>query len=175
MFKIIVFIIAVAIAAFLVFLGFKPNKFHFQRSIAIKAFPEKIFPLISDFHNWAAWSPYEKTDPAMKRTYSGAASGAGAAYAWAGNAKVGQGHMAITSVTVPAKIVIDLAFEKPMKAHNTAEFTLDREGDSTLVTWAMYGPNSYVMKVMHTFFNMDKMLGKDFSIGLANLKSVAEK
>jgi hypothetical protein len=29
--------------------------------------------------------------------------------------------------------------------------------------------------VMGIFFNMDKMIGKDFETGLANLKSLAEK
>jgi uncharacterized protein YndB with AHSA1/START domain len=75
----------------------------------------------------------------------------------------------------PSKVVIKLDFMKPFEAHNTAEFTLTPAGDGTTVTWAMYGPQPYVSKVMGTVFNMDKMIGRDFETGLANLKVLAEK
>jgi hypothetical protein len=71
--------------------------------------------------------------------------------------------------------VIALDFLRPFKAHNTAEFTLKPQGDTTSVTWAMHGPNLYIGKVMSTFINMHKMVGKDFQDGLANLKAVAER
>ena len=38
----------------------------------------------------------------------------------------------------------------------------------------MHGPLPYLAKVVHLFFNMDTMVGKDFEAGLANLKSIAE-
>ena len=166
--------VVVLIAIVLVYAATKPDTFRVQRSTGIKAPPEKIFAVINDLHGWAAWSPYEKKDPAMKKTHSGAASGKGAVYAWDGNNQVGAGRMEIMESSPPTRISIKLDFLKPFEGHNTAEFTLAAEGDSTDVTWAMYGPSPYIAKLMGIFFSMDNMIGKDFEAGLANLKAVAE-
>ncbi|GMV31938.1 MAG: hypothetical protein AMXMBFR59_40630 [Rhodanobacteraceae bacterium] len=174
MLKIIVLILVVAIAGVLVAAAFRPDTFRIERSIRIKAAPEKIFAFIDDFHRWTAWSPWERLDPALKRDYSGAASGKDAAYAWEGNSKVGQGRMAIVESVPHSSIRIQLDFIKPFEAHNMAEFTLRPDADGTEVRWVMYGPQPYLSKLMGLVFNMDRMIGKDFETGLANLKSAAE-
>jgi uncharacterized protein YndB with AHSA1/START domain len=175
MFNIIAIIVVVLIAALLGFAATRPDTFRVQRATSIKAPPEKIFALINDFHSWGSWSPWEKMDPTMKRTHSGAANGKGAVYEWEGNNKVGKGRMEIMDTSPPSKVTIKLDFVKPFEGHNIAEFTLEAKGDSTNVTWAMYGPNPYIAKLIHMFFNMDNMIGKDFKTGLAKLKTVAEK
>ncbi|MBX9799033.1 MAG: SRPBCC family protein [Burkholderiaceae bacterium] len=175
MFKIIAIAVLVVIIAILVFATTKPDTFRVERTTTIKAPPEKIYPLINDFHSWTTWSPYEKKDPDMKRTHSGAASGQGAVYEWDGDKNVGKGRMEITESSPASRIVIKLDFLAPFEAHNTAEFTLQPQGDATQVTWSMYGPASYMSKLMSVFFNMDKMVGDDFAIGLANLKAAAEQ
>jgi uncharacterized protein YndB with AHSA1/START domain len=175
MFNIIAIIVVVLIAALLGFAATRPDTFRVQRATSIKAPPEKIFALINDFHSWGSWSPWEKMDPTMKRTHSGAANGKGAVYEWEGNNKVGKGRMEIMDTSPPSKVTIKLDFVKPFEGHNIAEFTLEAKGDSTNVTWAMYGPNPYIAKLIHMLFNMDNMIGKDFETGLANLKTVAEK
>jgi hypothetical protein len=174
MFKIIVLIVVVAVAGVLGYASTRPDVFRVERSASIKATPDKLFPLIADFHQWGAWSPWEKLDPAMKRSFTGAASGKGAAYAWEGDSKVGAGRMEVTDAQ-PTQITIQLDFIKPFEGHNIAEFTLTPNGDSTKVTWAMHGPAPFISKLMGLFFDMDKMIGKDFETGLANLKTVAEK
>lgn len=174
MLKIIAIIIVVPLAALLVFAATKPDTFRVERATTIKAPPEKIFPLINDLHSWGAWSPYEKKDPAMKRTLSGAESGKGAVYEWEGNKEVGKGRMEIMDTSPPSKVTIKLDFVKPFEAHNIVDFTLEPKGDSTDVTWALHGPSPYISKVMGIFLNMDNMIGKDFETGLANLKTVAE-
>jgi carbon monoxide dehydrogenase subunit G len=171
---IVVGLLVVVIAAVLGFAATKPDAFRIQRSASIKAPAEKIFALINDFHRWGSWSPWEKLDPALKRTYSGAANGLGAVYEWEGNKKVGKGRMEITQASAPSKVTIKLDFLKPFEAHNTAEFTLEGQGDSTNVTWVMDGQQPYMFKVMTLFLSMDKMVGKDFETGLANLKSLTE-
>jgi uncharacterized protein YndB with AHSA1/START domain len=168
-------VLVVVIAGVLIYAATKPDSFTVRRSATVKAPPDKIFALITDLHGWATWSPYEKKDPAMKRTFSGAAAGKGAVYEWDGNNSVGKGRMEIVDTAASSKITIKLDFIKPFEGHNTAEFTMEPKGDTTAVTWAMYGPSPYVAKVMGTFFNMDTMIGKDFEVGLANLKAVAEK
>lgn len=168
-------LIVVVVAGILIYAATKPDSFSVQRSANIKAPPDKIFALIADLRGWSAWSPYEKKDPDMKRTFSGTASGKGAVYEWTGNKDVGQGRMEIIDVTTPSKVTIKLDFLKPFEAHNTAEFTMVPAGDNTTVTWAMYGPSPYVAKIMGTLFDLDKMIGNDFEAGLAALKTVAEK
>ncbi len=175
MFKILGIVIALAIAGILVFAMTKPDTFWVQRSVGIKAPPEKIFALINDFKAWETWSPWEKKDPAMKRTFGAITSGKGAQYAWEGNKDVGQGSMEITEVVPSSRIVLKLDFLKPFEAHNTVEFTLAAQGDTTTVTWAMHGPANFMSKLMQVFMSMDSMVGKDFEAGLATLKVVAEK
>ena len=174
MIKIILLVLALAIAGVLIYAATRPDSFRIERSATMKAPPEKIASFINDFHRWTVWSPWEKIDPALKRTYSGAESGKGAAYAWEGNSNVGAGRMEI-SETSPSKTVIKLDFLKPLEAHNTAEFTLapGAQGE-TKVTWAMFGPSPYVSKLIGIFFNMDRMVGGQFEQGLANLKAASE-
>ena len=168
-------VLVVAIAIVLILAATKPNTFSVQRATTIKAPPEKIFPLINDFHQWGSWSPYEHKDPAMKRSYSGAESGKGAVYAWDGNKNVGSGRMEILDTSAPSKIVIKLDFFTPFEAHNTAEFTLRPQGDAINLTWFMHGPAPFMSKLMQVFMNIDNMVGKDFEVGLADLKRLAEK
>ena len=175
MFKIIALVVVVLVVALLLFAATKPDTFRVQREASIKAPPEKIFAHINDLHRWGSWSPWEKLDPAMRRTYGGAVQGKGAVYEWDGNLNVGKGRMEITDTSPPSKVVIKLDFVKPFEAHNMAEFTLEAKGDLTNVTWAMYGPNPYLAKVIHIFFSMDRMVGKQFETGLANLKTIAEQ
>ncbi|MBM3647059.1 MAG: SRPBCC family protein [Alphaproteobacteria bacterium] len=167
-------IVLVVVAGILVYAATKPDSFRVQRSVAIKASPDKIFALLDDFKAWASWSPYEKKDPAMKRTFGAITAGKGATYAWQGDKSVGAGSMEILEAS-PRKVLIKLDFSQPFEAHNTAEFTLDPKGDTTTVTWAIYGPNPFMAKVMQTFMNIDKMIGQDFEKGLADLKAAAEK
>jgi uncharacterized protein YndB with AHSA1/START domain len=168
-------VLVLAIVAILILAATKPDRFSVQRATLVKAPAEKIFPLINDFRQWGSWSPYEHKDPVMKRSFSGAASGKGAVYAWDGNKNVGSGRMEILDAAAPAKIVIKLDFFTPFEGHNTAEFTMLPQGDGTSLTWLMHGPAPFMAKIMHVFMNIDRMVGKDFEIGLANLKRLTEK
>lgn len=172
---VIAVVLAVAIGGVLILAALKPDTFVVSRTTTISASPEKIFPLINDYKNWASWSPYEKVDPDMKRTFSGPSSGNGAVYEWQGNKNVGHGRMEITDASPPSRVTIKLDFFSPFEAHNVAEFTMKPVGSATSVTWAMRGPLPYMAKVMHTVFNMDRMVGGQFAEGLANMKAVAEK
>ena len=168
-------VVAAALAVILAIAATKPATFRIERTASIAAPPERIFPLVKDFRGWRAWSPYEKLDPEMKRTFSGATCGKGAAYAWDGNSKAGAGRMEITDAAAPSKVVIRLDFDRPFKAHNVAEFSIEPRPDGSRVTWTMTGPNLFMGKVMSVFMNMDTLIGKDFEAGLANLKAIAEK
>jgi hypothetical protein len=167
-------VVVVAIAGILLYAATRPDSFRVQRVVLINAPSDKVFPLINDMKAWTVWSPYEKKDPAMKRSYGAVTAGKGATYAWEGNKEVGQGSMEIVESS-PRKILLKLDFLKPFEAHNMGEFLLEQKGDSTSVTWAIYGPSPYMSKVVGTFMNIDDMIGRDFEKGLADLKAAAEK
>lgn len=167
-------LVVVAVAIVLILAAMKPDSFQVQRSIAINAPPERIQPLIADFRAWSAWSPWEKKDPAMKRSFSGAESGVGARYAWEGDKNVGKGSMEIVEA-VPTKVALNLDFAAPFEAHNEAVFALQPQGQITNVVWTMTGPTPFLGKIIHVFMNMDRMIGGDFEAGLAAMKAAAER
>ncbi len=174
MLKKILIVLVLAIAGVLIYAATKPDTFQVQRKATIAAPPDKVFALIDDFHRWGEWSPWEKLDPAMTRTFEGPASGPGAVYAWKGNKDVGQGRMEIAESTPPSRIAIKLDFIEPMESNNVTEFVLVPKDGGTEVTWTMRGPSPYLTKLMDTVVGMDRMIGKDFEAGLANMKAAAE-
>jgi len=171
-------IILIALAAIVVvFIGtvvMQPSDFRITRTATISAPAPAVFAQVNDFHNWQAWSPWEKIDPALKRLYEGAPAGTGAIYSWAGNNQIGEGRMTITESRPSDLIRIKLEFLKPFAATHTAEFSFKPEGDKTAVTWSMNGENSFIAKGIGLFMNMDKMIGSQFEKGLAQMESVVE-
>jgi hypothetical protein len=158
----------------LVVIALQPETFHVERSISMAASPDAAFAQVNDFHAWSAWSPWEKLDPTMKRSYDGAAQGVGAKYAWVGNKDVGEGRMTIEQSEPSSKVVIKLEFLKPFAATNTATFTFTKTPAGNKTTWAMDGNNNFVSKAFSLVMNMDKMIGPDFERGLAGIKAAAE-
>jgi hypothetical protein len=174
MFRKIVIGLSVLILLVLGYAAVQPATYSVQRSIVIKAPPEKILPLVSDFHNWSQWSPWENLDPAMKRTFSGAPKDLGAVYAWEGNKNVGSGRMEVISLT-PTRVGIKLDFLQPIASTSDTTFALQAQGDSTTVSWTMSGNTDFMAKLMGIFISMDSMIGPAFESGLAKMKAAAEK
>lgn len=174
MIKTIAIAVVLLLGGILAYAATRPDRFRIERSIAIKAPPERIFAILSDFRQAQAWSPFEKKDPALRRGFSGSRSGKGAVYEFDGNAEVGSGRLTITEATSPTRLVVALDMAKPFQAHNIIEYTLAGEGDSTQVVWVMHGPAPYLSRLMCLFFDMEKMVGKDFEEGLTNLKTLVE-
>jgi uncharacterized protein YndB with AHSA1/START domain len=153
----------------------QPDSFRVTRSLNISAPPEKIYPILSDFHRSPEWSPYEKLDPDMKRTHSGAAAGKGAVYAWDGDSNAGAGRMEIVDAVPNQSVTLKLDFIRPFEGSNVVEYKLQPKGSATQVSWDMHGPMPFISKVICVFVDLDKMIGKDFEAGLASLKTLAEK
>ncbi|MBI4816365.1 MAG: SRPBCC family protein [Deltaproteobacteria bacterium] len=175
MLKKILIALAALFVVLLIAIAMQPASFEIKRSLKMPVAPDVPFALINDFHNWEAWSPWEKLDPNLKRSFSGAPSGEGAGYGWVGNDDVGEGRMTITK-SVPSKLIeIKLEFLKPFAATNQTSFTFEPDGDSTTVNWSMKGNNDFMGKAFSLFMNMDKMVGADFEKGLTNLKAASEK
>ena len=174
MFMTIGIVLGVVLLALAVAIMTRPPSFRVERSATIAAPAEVVYGYVNDFHEWTQWSPWEKLDPNLKRTFSGPPSGTGAVYRWVGNSKAGEGMMTIKESKPNQRIAIDLQFLKPFKARNLTEFTFRPEAGGVNLNWAMSGENTFMTKAMTLVASMDKMVGKDFEKGLANLKSVAE-
>lgn len=165
--------VAVVVAVFAIVVALQPSDFRIERSATVRAPAAAVFAQVNDFHNWLAWSPWEKLDPQLKRTYEGPAAGAGATYAWQGNKDVGEGRMTIVDSRPGELVRIRLEFFKPFAATNTAEFSFKPSSDGgTAVTWSMSGQNNFLARAMCLFVNMDKMVGGQFEQGLAQMKTV---
>jgi uncharacterized protein YndB with AHSA1/START domain len=167
-------LIALVLAALLLFASTRPDNFHVERSVTIDAPPEKIFPFINDFRQWDAWTPFDK-DPAIKKTYSDSTIGKGAHFAWEGNKKVGIGNITITDSMPPHALLFELHMIKPFEGRNHAAIRLAPVGDATRVTWSLDDKHRLMLKTMRLFMNLDKLIGKDFEVGLHRLKALAEK
>jgi hypothetical protein len=152
----------------------KADEFRISRSIVIDAPAERIFPLVNDLRSFSSWSPYDLKDPDMQRKYTGSDSGKGAVYAWQGDSSVGKGWLEISESQPFSLIAIDLHIEKPMAADNAVTFTFEPKGSETTATWAMRGRTPFLGKIMHLIFNVEKMIGGDFELGLRRLKAAAE-
>ena len=167
---------SVVLAAFLVFVATRPNEFHVERSITIQAPPAKVYPWLEDPQKTLVWSPWEKKDPQMKKTFSGAAKGVGAVYEWSGNKEIGSGRLEIIEAVAPSKVVMNMHFITPMDGHSVAEYTVTpADGGGSVVTWSISGPQPFLSKLVCVFMNMDKMIGGEFEKGLGDLKAVVEK
>jgi len=166
--------VLIAVLILLVVVSMQPGIYRVARTTTVAAPPSAVYAQVADFHRWAAWSPWEKLDPEMKRTFSGPDSGPGAAYAWTGNNKVGEGRMTLVSAQPPSSLSIKLEFLRPMSSTSTATFTLVPGGAGTEVTWAMEGSKNFLSKAFFLFASPDKLIGGDFDRGLAQLKSVSE-
>ncbi len=166
--------IAMIVVVLVVVIVTRPADFSVTRSATMSARPQVVFPQVNDLHNWEAWSPWAKIDPAMQTTFAGPATGTGSIYTWAGNNKVGEGRMTIVESRPSELVRIKLEFMKPFAATNATEFTFQPQGNQTAVTWSMYGKRNFMSKAMSLVMSMEKMVGGQFETGLQQMKAVVE-
>jgi hypothetical protein len=165
---------AALIVLLVIFIASRPADFRVVRSATINAAPDEVFPQVNDLHNWEAWSPWAKLDPAMKQTYDGAPAGVGAIYSWNGNSNVGEGKMTVTDSKPTELVRIRLEFKRPFAAVNNVEFTFMPQGSQTTVSWSMEGKLNFMTKAFGLFMSMEKMVGGMYEQGLAQMKTVVE-
>ena len=143
-----------------------------ERSRTVDAPPERVLPLLEDFHAWQRWSPFEGLDPDLQRSYDG--TGVGSSYAWSGNRRAGKGRMQLLAVE-PEKVEVALHFDKPFRSDNVLVFLLEPHTAGTRVTWRMTGPRPLAMRLAGPLLSMEKVIGPDFERGLDNLAREATR
>lgn len=172
--SIILLVIAILVIGVLVLAARKPDTFSVQRTARLPAPAEDLFPLVDDLRRHASWSPFDRPDRATTKTYSGAPRGVGAVYEWHGG-KADAGQIEITESRPSSRVAMQLQMRKPMRADNVVTFTLVPAQGGTDVTWAMRGAVPFPAKIVHLFFNMDRMVGTQFERGLADLGALAAR
>ena len=166
--------VAAIVVVAAVVVAMQPSDFRVSRTATLDAPADKLFQQVNDFHNWQAWSPWAKLDPAMKVEYDGPPAGMGAIYHWAGNAQVGEGRATIVESRPNEFVRIQLDFVQPMAGTDIAEFAFRPSGDKTEVTWSIAGKNGFLAKAVNLIFGMEETVGGMFEQGLADLNTAAK-
>ena len=166
--------IAILFGLFLAFVASRPNQFRIERTGLVQASPAVVFAIINDFRQWERWSPWEKLDPNMQKTFSGPTAGPGATHTWSGNSKAGAGRNTIIDSKANEYVAMKLEMLKPFPSTNQVRLEIKPVANGSNVTWSMEGTHNFMAKGIMLFMNMDSMVGKDFEAGLANLNRVAQ-
>lgn len=166
--KILLAVVAVLVL-FLAFVALRPAEFHVERSATLAASPMALFEQVNNHHKFVVWNPFMKLDPNVKNTFSGPESGVGAVCSWDGNNDIGAGSCTITESKPGELVRCRMDWKRPMEGTSTVDFTFKPTGDKTTVTWAMYGKNNFLGKLVSVFMDCDKMVGPQFEQGLADL------
>ena len=143
-------------------------KTYVKRSILIDAPISKVYPLLNNFEQWTAWSPWAILE--KEATVSVAPDGK--FFSWEGN-RIGAGEMKITDEIVNQSIHADLTFLKPWKSHAKIVYSLSENNNTSKVSWEMHSSLPFFMFWMKPM--MQNMIGMDFERGLKMLKDLVEK
>ena len=147
-----------------------------NKEIVINKPVDEVFGFIKYLKNQQLYSKWAALDADMKNEYNGIDGQPGFVNHWVGNKKVGEGEQEITAIEEGKAIYTDLRFIKPFKSFAKVKLTAEAiDASSTKVSWGFQSKMNYPMNIMKLFMNMNEMIGKDFSTGLANLKNLLEK
>lgn len=150
-----------------------PSTFTVERSVLVAAPADKVYGLVADPRRWKEWSVWNRRDSAMQITYEGPPAGAGAVWAWKSPTE-GDGRMSFTAAEPGRRVAYDLFFPD-FGTTSRGDLRFAPEGPGTRVTWTMNGDMGRNPLFHWIALFADRMVGKDFEGGLANLKELAEK
>lgn len=166
--------VVIILVVFIGYVSTRDGKFRYERSGVIKASAEQIFPYISNFRMGEQWSPYEKIDLNMKKTFAGNDGQVGSTMEFEGNSNVGSGKLEMLQIVPNESVQIRLTMLKPMHGVNIIDYKLTAEPEGTKFTWIMTGEGGFMSKLMNVLIDCEKMVGDQFSQGINNLKTVIE-
>ncbi|MES2476683.1 MAG: SRPBCC family protein [Verrucomicrobiota bacterium] len=165
--------LAAVIAILLVVIALQPGDFRVERSATLAASPAALFEQVNDHRKFTVWNPWMELDPNVVNTYSGPESGVGAVCSWKGNSNIGAGSSTIIESKPHELVRMRMDWKEPMEGTSTVDFTFKPEGDKTVVTWAMYGPQTFMGKAVSLVMDCEEMCGPQFEKGLASLGKAA--
>lgn len=166
--------VLVFIILFFGYVSTRSGHFSYQRSGVIKSTSEVIFPYISNFRLGGEWSPYEKIDPNMKKTFLGPDAQVGSVMEFEGNSDAGSGKLELLKIVPNELVEIKLTMTKPFYAENIVRYTLQSDDGGTRFTWSMSGDGGFLGKLMTLLIDCEKLVGDQFELGITNLKTLIE-
>lgn len=170
------YILALLLGLIVVLALAAPKKYDVSRKIVINASLGDTYQYLLLIKNQDYWSPWKTRDPNMTQEQTGIDGTVGYINRWEGNKDVGMGEQELVSFTENKSIESELRFMKPWKSVSIGYFLVNEiEPNKTEVIWGFRGNNKVPMNIMMLFYNMDKAVGKDFELGLSNLKTQMEK
>ncbi len=145
-----------------------PRKVVVTRSAEVPMTPADIITRVASTEGFQSFNPYCTTDPDLKITPFGPASGVDAGFRFEG--KEGKGTQTVTAVTdTSVTHLIDLgAMGKPVQVIEAKP-----TGSGANVTWTVTSDMGFnpVFRIFGLF--MDRMLGKTYELGLKNMAGLA--
>lgn len=165
--------VAVLVAVLLLVGLALPRAYHVERSVRIRATPDRVYPLIAAFRRWPDWIAWTTNRyPDMEMRFGETDTGVGAGYSWTGKSS-GDGAIRFTRLDPGRAIGYALDFEQG-RYLSTGEIRIEPAGGEVTVIWTNEGDlgGNPLSRWFGLF--MDSMMGPDFAAGLANLKQRAE-
>jgi hypothetical protein len=168
----IVYIIVGVVLVLLLIAALLPGKYHIEKTAIIARPVELVMDKVADLHHYAAWNPWQQSDPGAKGTITGAPKTIGHSYAWEGK-KVGVGSLTVRDID-NKHVHFNLEFIKPFKSKASDDWMFEEWGNGeTKVTWSNNGEFPFpVARLMGPMIL--KELNQQFAQGLNNLKKMCE-
>ena len=149
-----------------------PGRYQIEKtSIINKSVPE-VMDKIADLRHYAAWNPWQQSDPRAIGSITGIPKTIGHKYAWEGK-KVGVGSLTIRDID-KKHVHFILEFIKPFKSIASDNWLFEEWGNGeTKITWSNNGELPFpIARLMGPF--LTQTLNKQFEKGLLNLKKMCE-
>lgn len=167
-FKIVIVLLVIA----LLYLSRLKGQYTVRQSQLIDADINTVFDKVRDFKSWPEWSPWIIHEPEAVLKYSDHFQEEEGYYTWEGQ-YIGAGQLTHISINPGSSIKQKLEFTKPFKAVCEVGFEFIPHQEQTEVIWFMHGTMPFLLRFMTD--KTQKMISKDYSLGLAMLNGVLDK
>lgn len=154
----------------------RAKDFKVEREIVIGLPRSEVFAYLKPLSNFRHWNPFLRKDPHARISMRGSDGEVGTVASWEGNRALGSGEQEITRIVDGERVEFELRFKTPFQETNRGYFSAEDAGESlTRVRWGMTGKSAFPRNVIGLFLNCDRMIEREFDLGLHQLKSVLEK
>lgn len=169
-------VVVLLIAAVAVLVFMTPTDFRVERETTINKPANDIYAYAKMLKNQNDWGPWHKKEPTMQQHFRGTDGEVGFVVHWKGTKEdVGEGEQEIKRLVPDRQIDTQLRFKQPFESTADAYMILEPAGENqTKVKWGFSGSMPRPMNMILLVMDMDKEVGKDFTEGLASLKSIME-
>lgn len=170
------FYVVIGFITFIAFLhAWSKKDYDISRTVMINRPKAEVYAYIRQLQKQPLWMPWFLNDPKVVIKFKGEDGKEGAASYWKGNNRI-EGIQKITKIRDGKLLETQLLFLRPYKSLSLNYMAVKEiEADRTKMVWGLKGVHRFPASVMMLFYGMDRAVGKDFEIGLNNLKTILER